>query len=161
MEKIILRELTIEDEQAFFQGLKEWANEELSWYTFDWKPGVSFAELLTILENTKNGINLPINYVPGTMLYGFTDNQTIVGRVSIRHKLTDFLLKRGGHIGYSVAPRFRQKGYASEMMAQSILYCKKIGIEKLLITCASDNIPSWRIIEKNGGILENEIYDEV
>ncbi len=160
MSNVILRELNFNDEQAFFQGMKEWDEKDLSWYTFVWKPGMAYSEMLMKLHNDKNGINIPAHFVPASKLYGIIDDKTIIGRVSIRHKLNETLLRRGGHIGYSVAPRFRKKGYASEMMEQSILYCKKIGIEKLLVTCASDNIPSWRIIEKNGGILENEIYDE-
>lgn len=161
MSNLVLRELTLEDEHAFFEGLKEWRPEELFWYTYNWEPGMSFSELITILGNIKNGINLPSHYVPGTSLYGFIDSHTIVGRVGVRHRLNDTLLRRGGHIGYSVAASYRQRGYASEMVRQALTYCRELGLARILITCASHNTASCKIIEKYRGVLENEFYDEI
>lgn len=54
---LILRELTINDEKAFLSGLEDWKNEELSWYTFSWKPGMSHVEHLADLENFKDKSN--------------------------------------------------------------------------------------------------------
>lgn len=39
-EKLILRELNENDEVAFFEALADWAEEDRTWFTFDWKPGV-------------------------------------------------------------------------------------------------------------------------
>lgn len=157
--KLILRELQPQDEKAFFEGLKAWG-EESSWHSFVWKEGMDFQEMLEILDDRKSGHNLPKGLVPDTMLYGFIDEDTIVGRVSIRHVLNDYLKKRGGHLGYGVAPSFRKKGYASQMMGQSLDYCRSLGLDKLLITCASTNIASSKIIEKFGGVLEQEVWDD-
>jgi predicted acetyltransferase len=70
------------------------------------------------------------------------------------------LLKRGGHIGYAVAKRFRRRGFATEMVRHALEFCKTIGLKSVLITCADDNIPSWKIIERFGGKLENKIWDD-
>lgn len=160
MKKIVLRELESGDEKAFFQGLEEWEGESRHWHTFIWEEGMSFEEMLKIMDDRKNGRNLPSHIVPDTMLYGFIDKDTIVGRVSIRHELNEYLKKRGGHLGYGVAPRFRQKGYASEMVRQSLDHCRSIGLKKIMLTCADTNIASSKIIEKYNGVLEGKIWDE-
>nr|WP_295902684.1 GNAT family N-acetyltransferase [uncultured Bdellovibrio sp.] len=156
---LILRELTKQDEAAFLRGVEDWKGEDLTWYTFEWKPGMSHEEHLQILENAKDANKIPPNRVPSSMLYAFVGGE-IVGRLNIRHSLNAYLLERGGHVGYAVSPRHRQKGYASEIFRQGLQYCQKLGIEKLLITCADHNVPSWRIIEKFGGFLENRIFDD-
>ncbi|WP_374079805.1 GNAT family N-acetyltransferase [Bdellovibrio bacteriovorus] len=158
MTSLILRELTDKDEQAFLRGMEDWQGQDLSWYTFEWKPGMSHAEHLLILKNAKDRNKIPANRVPSTMLYGFVDGE-IVGRLSIRHELNDFLKERGGHVGYSVSPRHRQKGYATEIFKQGLQYCKTLGLSKILVTCSDNNVPSWKIIEKFGGSLENRIFD--
>src|SRR3989338_867737 len=101
---LILRELTSSDELAFFSGLKEWAGEDLSWYTFTWVPEMPYETMLLHLRNDSAGIDLPAHRVPHTILYGFLDGK-IIGRVSVRHILNERLRQRGGHIGYSVAKR--------------------------------------------------------
>ncbi|UOF01979.1 GNAT family N-acetyltransferase [Bdellovibrio reynosensis] len=156
---LILRELTPQDESAFFQGMNEWQGEQITWYTFAYKPGMNYGDMLEVLRKEKAGIEIAADKVPHTMLYAFVDGE-IVGRVSVRHRLNDHLLQRGGHIGYSVAPRFRKNQYASEMVKQVMPYLRSLGLEKILITCADTNIPSWKIIEKLGAELENKIRDD-
>lgn len=156
---LVIRQLTPADESAFFEGMKLWSEKDLGWYTFSWKPGMSYQEMLTILENERLGQNMAPGRVPHTMLYAFLDGK-IIGRVSIRHELNDFLLRRGGHIGYSVAESYRRKGFATELMKAGMNYCKTLGLSKILVTCDDGNDPSWKIIEKFSAILENKIIDE-
>lgn len=156
---LVLRELAASDEEAFLAGMQEWVGEDPHWYSFIWKEGMSFSEMLGILEKEAAGVDLAPGRVPHSMLYGFLDGE-IIGRVSVRHQLNDYLRKRGGHIGYSVAKRFRGKGYATEMVRQGLERCKQIGIASIMITCADDNIPSWKIIEHFGGQLEDKIWDD-
>ena len=156
---VILRALNQEDEAAFFEGFKEWEGESPHWYTFSWKPGMSFEEMLGILDKEFKGINLAPDRVPHTMLYAFLDSK-IIGRVSVRHTLNENLKKRGGHIGYAVAKKYRNKGYAKVMVQQAITYSKNLGITSLLVTCAEDNIPSWKIIEHFNGQLEDRLWDD-
>lgn len=156
---LILRELTEQDEEAFFAGMLEWEGEELSWYTFAWKAGMPYSEMLQILAREAAGINLAPGRVQHTMLYCFLEEK-IIGRVSVRHELNDNLRKRGGHLGYSVAPRFRQQGFAGEMVRGALAYCRQLGLQSILVTCGDNKTPSWKLIERNGGKLENLIWDE-
>jgi predicted acetyltransferase len=155
---LTLRELTETDKPAFLAGLKAWEGENLAWHTFEWKPGMSFTDHLAKLRNNRAGIGLLEGRVPSTMFYGFVDGE-IIGRVNVRHQLTENLLVRGGHIGYAVAPRFRRRGYATEMVRQALPYLRTLGIPRALITCDDGNAASCKIIEGIGGQLENKIWD--
>ena len=129
-----------------FVGLREYNDMELSWYTFVWKPGVSWLDHIECLRKGKLGIDLPADRVPDSMYYGFL-NGAIIGRLSLRHELNEFLRTRGGHIGYSVAPKFRGFGFAQEMLKQVLPKAKALGMSEILITCDDDNTASWKVIE--------------
>ena len=104
------------------------------------------------------GIHLQPGYVPGTTYFYIKDDM-IIGTINIRHCLNDYLLNVGGHIGYSVLPSQRKKGYATAMLKEAIKICKQWDIEPILVTCDKNNIASRKTIEKCGGQLENE-YDD-
>jgi len=112
---------------------------------------------LQVLEDQRRGINLPPNHVPMTFLFAFVETR-IVGRVSIRHSLNDFLSRVGGHIGYVVVPEFRRRGHATTLLGRALRIAhEELGIARVLVTCADDNVGSIRTIEKNGGILESVV----
>lgn len=81
----------------------------------------------------------------------------IVGAVNIRHWLNDALLLNGGHIGDGVRPSRRREGIGTRLVAMALAECRRMGIPKALMVCDRENIASRRTIEKNGGILENEV----
>lgn len=86
-----------------------------------------------------------------------SDNK-IVGVIDFRHHINHPILSLwGGHIGYSVRPSERRKGYAKEMLKQNILMCKEYGLDKVLITCDHNNIGSKKTILANGGVFENAV----
>lgn len=86
-----------------------------------------------------------------------SDNK-LVGIIDLRHHINHPILGTwGGHCGYSVRPCERGKGYAKEMLRLNIKKAKELGMEKLLITCNTENIASENTIIANGGILENMI----
>ncbi len=69
--KLILRELSPADENAFRAGLKDWAGEDSHWYSFIWNDSITYPEMLNILAKEKAGIDLVPGRVPHSMLYGF------------------------------------------------------------------------------------------
>lgn len=85
------------------------------------------------------------------------DNR-VVGAIDLRHHINHPILSVwGGHIGYTVRPSERRKGYATEMLKQNLQNCKNRGLVKVLIVCDYDNIASEKTIITNGGIFEKEI----
>jgi predicted acetyltransferase len=90
--------------------------------------------------------------VPQTTLW-LVDGQEYLGRLSIRHALTDQLRIEGGHIGYEIRPTQRRRGYATVMLGMSLPIANELGIDPALLTCDTTNIASRRVIESNGGCL--------
>jgi predicted acetyltransferase len=88
------------------------------------------------------------------------EDQKIVGMIQFRHELNDYLRAYGGHIGYSVRPSERRKGYAKRMLADCLDICRAFGLTRVLVTCHEDNEGSRRTILANGGVYENTVYSE-
>lgn len=88
------------------------------------------------------------------------DPEEVIGFLAIRHRLNDFLLQEGGHIGYSVRPARRGEGHATRALALALDRAAELGIDRALVTCDEDNEPSRRTIEANGGVLEDVRNDK-
>lgn len=97
----------------------------------------------------------PEHFVPGTALW-WVDGTEFLGRVSIRHRLNDWLRNGGGHIGYWIRPSARRRGHARAAFLAGLSYAHRLGIDPALVTCADDNVGSRKIIEAAGGVFEQE-----
>jgi predicted acetyltransferase len=152
-EQIELRELRVEDKLSFRDAILEFTDSEMP-FAFQYEPTIRFRKYVEIVNSWPHGRNLPNNFVPCTYFVGVVAKK-IVGRLSFRHKLNDYLERIGGHIGYGVIPSERGRGYAKNMLKQSLGFAKAAGLNKVLVTCDTNNSASIRVIEANGGILEN------
>lgn len=118
-----------------------------------------YNEWLKKVESDLDIPNIPEDRVPAnTYFFVRTSDDKILGMINIRHKLNEFLLNEGGHIGYSIRPTERKKGYGTLMLKLGLEKCKELKLNKVLITCDKSNIASAKVIQNNNGILENEIY---
>ncbi len=84
-----------------------------------------------------------------------------LGVASLRHRLTPFLLRQGGHIGYAIRPSARGRGLGSAILKLTLAKAREMKLPRVLLVCSSANLSSARIIEKGGGQLENQIMIEV
>lgn len=116
--------------------------------------------LLKRFEDHSNGIGLPEGWVPGTTFW-LVDKGEYIGGGNIRHTLTDLLMKFGGHIGYEIRPSKWGQGYGTLQLKLLLAEASKLGIKSALVTCASNNLASVRVIEKNGGVLMDCINIEI
>lgn len=111
--------------------------------------------IAALLADVREHAPRPAHWVASTHLW-FVDGQTYLGRLQIRHRLTRLLREEGGHIGYSVVPEHRRRGHASTMLTQALPVAAAIGIECALVTCDADNVASRLIIERHGGLLQDQ-----
>lgn len=123
-------------------------------YKFD-NEKYSYGEWLEIIHNNLD----PEKYNPkfgfSHTLFAVNDSGRIVGIINFRHAITDFY-RDSGHIGYSVRPSERNKGYATEMLRQVLEIAKRQGLSEVYITCKKSNEASRKTIIQNCGVLKRE-----
>lgn len=124
--------------------------------------GSSELELMENYETwrTVNAVGAKPGWVKGDTFIVLDAEETMVGIVNIRHELNETLAQAWGHIGYSVHPDFRRRGYATEILALALAYCREeLGLERVLLTCYDDNAASARVILHFDPVLENKVAD--
>lgn len=94
-------------------------------------------------------------YVPATTLW-WVEDEEYLGRIAVRHRLTPSLRELGGHIGYDVRRSARRRGHATAMLRAVLPVARGLGIESALLICDVDNVASRKVIEHNGGVLEDQ-----
>ncbi|MFP7364886.1 GNAT family N-acetyltransferase [Corynebacterium callunae] len=119
----------------------------------------SFARYLssrTALADTS--IPAPAGFVHCTFYWIVDESAELLGFVALRHELNQFLFERGGHIGYSVRPRARNKGVAGAALNLALLEAQSRGIERTLVCAKETNLASRRVIERAGGVYESSMH---
>ena len=108
----------------------------------------------------KDPKNVPSDRVPATQfIYVRETDDRVVGMLQLRHCFNEYLEKYAGHIGYSVRPSERRKGYATAMLHDALPRCRELGITDVLISCLTDNEGSRRTILRNGGVYESTVHE--
>ena len=154
-QELWLKEITYNDSLEGLKFLQELVNEE----------GIMVAPApKDINENTygdwlqskadmAKGINLPEGFIPCTTFWVMLDDK-IIGLANIKHYLNDFLRKKGGHIGLSIAKDYRRKGLGLKTTKLLIEKARnEFGIQDILFTNEPENIASRNMCEKLGAEL--------
>ena len=123
--------------------------------------GYSFEEALEICLNMqykKYAKRLGKSQVKTFLLIRKNDDK-IIGCINIRWNLTDYMKKYSGNIGYGIRPTERNKGYNKINLYLGLLEAKKLNLNKVMLVCETNNLPSSKTIEALGGILERKEID--
>lgn len=118
------------------------------------------AEYIRLCKEQEDPNRVPAHLVPSTQFFFIrrADNR-LVGMLQVRHYFNDYLEKYAGHIGYSVRPSERRKGYAKEMLKMALPFCRELGMDRVLISCIDGNIGSEKTILANGGVYESTVHE--
>ena len=84
----------------------------------------------------------------------------IVGMINIRLALNEKLRRYGGHIGFSIRPTERGKGYNKINLYLGLKVCARYGIGQVLLDADLDNPASWRTMEALGGKRVREYFED-
>ena len=148
-----LRPPRVEDEQFARRAQNELAAEGFGFVL--WPEGERWADRVARFADWEAGRNLPPGRVADAFRFAEVDGQ-LVGRASVRFVLNEFLLSEGGHVGYAVLPAFRRRGHATAILLRSVELCRSAGLDRILVTCDEDNTGSRTVIERCGGVLDQD-----
>lgn len=145
--------------ETYIEGLREFQREGRN-LKFDISElGKDFGTFAEMLRGKALESGRRYNRVPESIFW-LIDNSTFIGRITIRHALNDYLYRYDGHIGYEIRPSRRNKGYGKKLLKLGLAEARRLGLQRIMISCGADNMASRKIIEDSGGIFENEVWQE-
>jgi ribosomal-protein-alanine N-acetyltransferase len=145
--RLIIRKLIIEDAELLFKYSQEdITKQEL--------PDEVFENVEKTKETVKYLISNYDNKYP--LVYGIIlkEKNIIIGHINLS------IIDKGIEIGYAIATDYQNKGYASELIVPFTSWAKEnFKLENIYGIVKLDNIPSWKILERNGfSLLEEKKY---
>ena len=153
---MILRRPRLEDKETVLEMMAEFEKFQSPHDGGFWDTeNFVYEDWLESNQNQEVGINLPEGWVPAIQLVAFARDGQAVGFLNLRLRLSDYLLEVGGHIGYSIRPSERGKGYAKEALSQGLQVAKEKNIKRALVTCNTENPASRAVILANSGVYED------
>ncbi len=125
----------------------------LNLHSYEWFDE-NFESMVQTFLDESEGKNLSDDRVPSTEFW-IVDGDQWLGRFSLRHKLNAKLERYGGHLGYYLIPSARKKGIGTWAFSEVLKEARKLGIEKIMVSCDESNIGSQKLIKKFGGTLQD------
>ena len=151
-----LRRPTLADKETILNMMAEFEQIQSAHDGGFWDAeNFDYEEWLETNLNKEMGIKLPKNRVPSIQFVLFDKSDHALGFLNLRLRLNEGLLNHAGHIGYSIRPSERGKGYAKESLQQGLQIAKEKNIKRALVTCSTENPASRAVILANGGKLED------
>jgi predicted acetyltransferase len=147
------------DDEAAARRADEIVAAEDSMFLLGMEPEMTWVEFLDSVETQRLGL-YPSQYRVRAVQLAATVDGELVGRASIRFELNEFFATQGGHVGYVVLPEFRRRGYATEILRQSLIIARAGGVDPVLVYCSDDNVGSYTAIERCGGVLDEVIAND-
>lgn len=139
--------------EAFLRMAQDWLSHGSDRYRLALE---DFDAYLARVHRFSDAAQVPAGWVPGTERWLEDETGEIVACVRLRFWLTPSLEVEGGHIGYDVRPSSRGRGFGAAALRLMLPEARRRGLERVRLTVDSDNLPSIKIIEKNGGLLSGE-----
>lgn len=153
---LTLVKLALDHKARFLSMLREYKAAGESGYQYALSRAErDFASFVRLLNKGATSKRLRGGRVPQTHFW-LLDHDRFLGGSRLRHRLNALLENEGGHIGYDIRPSERGRGYGTRLLSLTLDQARAIALERVLVTCDSDNFASARVIEKNGGRLEDQ-----
>jgi predicted acetyltransferase len=144
--------------ESFFQAAAEFEAEGIPQISTDLTEE-QFSAYVQGLHDLAAGKNLKRGYVPSKEFW-IIDSDGYAGRIILGLSFVAGPDRLGHHVGYAVRPSKRQRGYATKALEHLLVEARNLGILKLMPECARNNLASRKVIERNGGVLLEDLSND-